>query len=57
LFEDNNKILNLYQAMDKMRERYGDRAVIRAVGMEAKSISRWNLFNGEPPSLLVNRRR
>lgn len=33
LFEDNDKILNLYQAMDKMRERYGDRAVIRASGM------------------------
>ncbi len=57
LFEDNEKIINLYQAMDKMRERYGDRAVIRAVGMEAKSISRWNPFTGEPPPLLANRRR
>ena len=56
LFEDNDKILNLYQAMDKMRERYGDRAVIRASGMGAKSISRWNPFNGEPPPLLPNRR-
>lgn len=34
LFEDHDKILNLYQAMDKMRERYGDKAVMRAVGME-----------------------
>jgi DNA polymerase-4 len=57
LFEDNDKILNLYQAMDKMRERYGDRAVIRASGMGAKSISRWNPFSGEPPPLLPNRRR
>ena len=57
LFDDEDKILNLYQAMDKMRERFGDRAVIRAVGMEAKSISRWNPFNGEPPPLLANRRR
>lgn len=57
LFEDNDKILSLYQAMDKMRERYGDRAVIRATGMGAKSISRWNPFNGEPPPLLANRRR
>lgn len=56
LFEDNDKIINLYQAMDKMRERYGDRAVIRASGMGAKSISRWNPFNGEPPPLLANRR-
>lgn len=57
LFDDNEKILNLYQAMDRMRERYGDRAVIRAKGMEAKSISRWNPFTGEPPPLLANRRR
>ncbi len=57
LFEDNDKILNLYQAMDKMRERYGDRAVMRASGFGAKSISRWNPFNGEPPPLLANRRK
>ncbi|PHS52363.1 MAG: DNA polymerase IV [Lutibacter sp.] len=57
LFEDNDKIMSLYQAMDKMRERYGDRAVIRASGMGAKSISRWNPFSGEPPPLLANRRR
>ncbi len=57
LFDDNEKIINLYHAMDKMRERYGDRAVIRAAGMGAKSISRWNPFTGEPPPLLPNRRR
>lgn len=57
LFEDNEKYLNLSQAIDKMRERYGDRKIINAAGMEAKSISRWNPFNGEPPPLLANRRR
>ena len=57
LFEDSDKIISLYQAMDKMRERYGDRAVIRAAGMDAKSISRWNPFTGEPPPLLANRRQ
>ena len=57
LFEDNEKYLNLSMAIDKMRERYGDRKVISAAGMEAKSISRWNPFNGEPPPLLANRRR
>ncbi|MGV6862752.1 MAG: DNA polymerase IV [Putridiphycobacter sp.] len=56
LFDDTH-IINLYQAMDKMRERYGDRAVVRASGLEAKTISRWNPFNGEPPPLLANRRR
>lgn len=35
LFEDNAKIINLYQAMDKMRDRYGDRAVMRAVGINS----------------------
>ncbi|MDG2280188.1 MAG: DNA polymerase IV [Flavicella sp.] len=57
LFDDDEKILNLYQAMDKMRERYGDRAVIKARGMDAKTISRFNPFNGEAPPLLANRRR
>ncbi|MEC3908886.1 DNA polymerase IV [Tamlana sp. 2201CG12-4] len=57
LFEDDEKLIHLSQAIDSMRERYGDRAVISAAGMEAKSISRWNPFNGEPPPLLANRRR
>ena len=57
LFEDNEKYLNLSQAVDKMRERYGDRTIVSASGMGAKSISRWNPFTGEPPPLLANRRR
>lgn len=57
LFEDNEKQLRLIEAIDKMRMRYGDRAVINAAGMNAKSISRWNPFNGEPPPLLANRRQ
>lgn len=57
LFEDEEKHMNLSMAIDKMRERYGDRSVILAAGMEAKSISRWNPFTGEPPPLLPNRRR
>ena len=56
-FQDDEKLINLSQAIDKMRERYGDRSVIYAAGMEAKSISRWNPFTGEPPPLLANRRR
>ena len=55
LFDDAH-IINLYQAMDKIREQYGDRAIMKAAGMEAKSIARWNPFNGEPPPLLANRR-
>lgn len=55
LFED-PKILDLYRAMDDIRNRFGDRAIMRAKGMSAKSISRFNPFNGEPPPLLANRR-
>ncbi len=33
LFEDNDKIMNLYQAMDRIRNRYGEKAVLRAGGM------------------------
>tara|TARA_R110000823_G_scaffold284631_1_gene402734 strand:+ start:34187 stop:35422 length:1236 start_codon:yes stop_codon:yes gene_type:complete len=57
LFEDIEEQLNLYHAMDKMRDKYGDRVVMRAAGMEAKTISRFNPFTGEPPPLLPNRRR
>ncbi|MCH2223932.1 MAG: DNA polymerase IV, partial [Crocinitomicaceae bacterium] len=56
LFEDPS-LLKLYRAMDHIRERYGDRAVMKASGMMAKSINRWNPFDGEPPPLLANRRR
>ena len=57
LFEDTTEQINLYQAMDRIRERFGDRAVMRAQGMEAKTIGRWNPFTGEPPPLLANRHR
>ena len=51
-------MMNLYQAMDKMRIRYGDRVVVRASGMQAKTIGRFfNAFSGEPPTLLANRRQ
>jgi DNA polymerase-4 len=57
LFDDSEEQLNLYHAMDAIRDRYGDRSVMRASGMLAKTIGRWNPFTGEPPPLLANRRR
>jgi DNA polymerase-4 len=57
LFDDTEERINLYQAMDKMREKFGDRAVMNAAGMTAKSIGRWNPFNGDAPPLLANRRQ
>jgi len=57
LFDDSQEMISLYQAMDKIRDRFGDRAVLRAAGMQAKTIGRSNPFNGEPPPLLANRRQ
>ncbi len=57
LFEDAEEVINLYHAMDKIRDKYGDRKVMRAFGIEAKTISRFNPFTGEPPPLLANRRQ
>lgn len=56
LFDDQVNFSRLYEAMDRIRVRYGDRAVIRALGMEARTIGRWNPFDGDAPPLLANRR-
>lgn len=56
LFDDTEEMVNLYQALDKMRDKYGDRAIVRATGIDARTIGRRNPFSGEPPPLLANRR-
>jgi len=56
LFGDTVDYPSLYNAIDHIRMKYGDRSVIKAVGMEAKTIGGWNPFSGEPPALLANRR-
>lgn len=45
LFEDSEEIINLYQAMDKMRIIFGEHAVQRAVAMN-NSLRTFNPFNG-----------
>jgi DNA polymerase-4 len=56
-FTDTEEAMSLYQAMDKIRKRFGDRTVMRAAGMDAHSIGRMdNPFNGMSPMLLANRR-
>jgi len=58
LFDDTEEALNLYQAMDKVRHRFGDRAVIRASAMGARTIGRMhNPFNGQPPIVLAHRKQ
>ena len=57
LFENQEQTINLYEAMDHIRNRFGDRAVMRAEGMSARTIGRSNPFTGEPPPLLAHRHR
>ncbi len=56
LFEDKVENLRLYQAMDKMRQRYGVNAVKRAKTMESNGLGRMNPFNGMPPVIPAHRR-
>lgn len=66
LFDDAEEMINLYQAMDHVRKRFGDQSVMLAAGLEAKSIAqnksfgqsrhgRINPFNGAVPGVVGNR--
>ncbi len=56
LFDDEEKTIRLYQAMDFIRDKHGDRSVMRVSGMGARTIGRYNPFTGGPPPLLANRK-
>lgn len=45
LFEDTQEQINLYQALDKINTKFGDKTVCRAVGMSVGR-RRFNPFNG-----------
>ena len=58
LFENTNRTVNLYKAMDSIRKRYGDRSVMRAatMGEGSRTIGgQGNPFNGQPPIVLAHR--
>ncbi len=56
LFDDTEEMLSLYGAMDHIRKRFGEKKVMRAASMGARSIGRYyNAFNGEPPMVLAHR--
>ena len=58
LFDDTEEMINLYDAMDHIRGRYGELSIMRASSMGAKTIGRFqNPFNGEPPTLLAHRKQ
>lgn len=48
LFNDESRVLKLYQAMDKIKDRYGANAVRRSTAMEINGLGRGNPFSGEP---------
>jgi len=57
LFEDTTEMIKLYQAMDRIRNRYGQNAVRRVVTMGTRGIGQMtNPFNGEPPIIPAHRR-
>jgi DNA polymerase-4 len=45
LFEDTEEQIRLYQALDKMNVKYGDKTICRAIGMQVGR-RRFNPFNG-----------
>ncbi len=47
LFNDDDRIINLYQAMDKLSKRYGANAVRRSVAHDINGLGRGNPFSGE----------
>lgn len=56
MFEDTRKTANLYDAMDRIRNRFGSRSVLRANCMDTHSVGNdFNPFNGEPPMVLAHR--
>ena len=58
LFDDSEEMLNLYNSIDKIKERFGEHSVMRAVTMGTKTIGRMgNPFNGEPPIVLAHRKQ
>lgn len=58
LFDDNESAIQLYQAIDKIRLRFGDRSILRASSLGAKTIGRIeNPFNGNAPIVLAHRKQ
>jgi DNA polymerase-4 len=51
LFEDSEKLIKLYQSMDLIRNKYGKRAIKRAVTIDVKQHigSNFNTFSGNSP--------
>jgi len=55
LFDADEDRQALYRAMDGLRERFGDRAIVSAASLGARTIGRANPFSSDAPLLLANR--
>lgn len=56
LFEDAEKQIKLYKAMDLLREKYGENKLTKAAWMGKNNIQKFsNPFNGEPPIVPAHR--
>lgn len=55
LFDEGSRLATLYQSMDEIRNRFGERAILRAVGMRVKGLGHFNPFRGETPVIVANR--
>lgn len=58
LFDDTEEMLSLYNALDTIRNRFGESSIKKAASIGAKTIgSMNNPFNGEPPIILAHRKQ
>jgi DNA polymerase-4 len=57
MFDDSEEMIKLYKAMDSLRNRFGQDAVMRAVTMDVSGVGQMsNPFNGQPPVIPAHRR-
>ncbi|SNT40070.1 DNA polymerase-4 [Ekhidna lutea] len=47
LFEDTGEIINLYQEMDWIKKKYGDRSLVRAKALGVNALRTFNPFKGD----------
>lgn len=58
LFDDTEEMLSLYNALDTIRNRFGESSIKKAASIGAKTIgSINNPFNGDPPIILAHRKQ
>lgn len=58
ILNDSAEVVQLYQAMDKLRDKYEDsRLVRRVVGMEVRNMRVFNPFTGEPNTPPAHRQK